>query len=136
VKLVGETGEALTRIAEQVTTLNNLIGDIAASAKEQSSGLEQVNTAVNQMDQVTQQNAAMVEQATAASRGLMDDAQELSKLVGQFQIGAMAATARESKKAAPAPAAKPVPRAVARPKTAPAPRQAALQSADGDWDEF
>ncbi len=87
VKLVGETGKALARIVEQVAQLSNLVTDIAASAQEQATGLHEVNTAVNQMDQVTQQNAAMVEQSTAASHSLSDEAQELARLVGQFRLG-------------------------------------------------
>jgi len=94
VKLVGETGKALARIGDQIGKLNALIADIAASAQEQASGLGQVNTAVNQMDQVTQQNAAMVEEATAASHGLTNEAEELSQLVGLFQIGDTQATQR------------------------------------------
>ncbi len=87
VKLVGETGQALSRIVAQVSQLNGLVVELAASAKEQSTGLGEVNAAVNQMDQVTQQNAAMVEQATAASHGLESEAAELARLVGQFRIG-------------------------------------------------
>ena len=87
VKLVGETGRTLAVIVEQVMRLNRLVGEIAASAEEQSTGLQQVNSAVNQMDQVTQQNAAMVEEATAASHGLAREADELGRLVGQFQTG-------------------------------------------------
>jgi methyl-accepting chemotaxis protein len=87
VQLVGETGIALNRIVEQVERLNALITDIAASAKEQATGLNEVNTAVNQMDQATQQNAAMVEQSTAASHGLVNEAEELARLIGQFKIG-------------------------------------------------
>ncbi len=87
VRLVGETGNALGRIVEQVAKLNTLVTDIAASAQEQAAGLSQVNTAVNQMDQVTQQNAAMVEQAMAASHSLSDEAVELARLAGLFQIG-------------------------------------------------
>ena len=82
VRLVSETGQALGRIVTQVSQLNSLVTELAASAKEQSTGLGEVNTAVNQMDQVTQQNAAMVEQATAASHGLSGEAQELARLVG------------------------------------------------------
>ncbi len=88
VKLVAETGKALGRIVEQVAKLNDLITDIAASAREQATGLDQVNTAVNQMDQMTQQNAAMVEETTAASHSLASEADALSRLVGQFRIGA------------------------------------------------
>jgi methyl-accepting chemotaxis protein len=87
VKMVGATGNALTHIVEKVTRLNGLIAEIAASAKEQASGLTEVNNAVNHMDQVTQQNAAMVEQTTAASHSLANEASELARLVGQFQIG-------------------------------------------------
>jgi methyl-accepting chemotaxis protein len=87
VKLVGETGKALGDIVAQVTKLNILVSDIAASAQEQATGLNQVNSAVNQMDQVTQQNAAMVEESTAASHSLASEAEALARLIGQFQIG-------------------------------------------------
>jgi methyl-accepting chemotaxis protein len=90
VDLVGETGKALTRIAAQVADINGVVGEIAASAKEQATGLAEVNTAINQMDQVTQQNAAMVEQSTAASHALSQEAEELSGLVGRFNVGEVA----------------------------------------------
>ncbi len=86
VKLVAATGKALGRIVEQVAKLNDLISEIAASAREQATGLDQVNNAVNQMDQVTQQNAAMVEQTTAASHSLAHEADTLARLVGQFKV--------------------------------------------------
>ena len=88
VTLVGETGKSLARTLEQVEQLNRLVTEIAASAQEQSTGLHQVNTAVNQMDKVTQQNAAMVEESTAASHSLAGEAAELTRLVAQFQTGA------------------------------------------------
>jgi methyl-accepting chemotaxis protein len=87
VKLVGATGKALSRIVEQVSRLNGLVVDIAASAQEQATALAEVNNAVNAMDQTTQQNAAMVEQSTAASHGLAGEAEELFRLVGRFSIG-------------------------------------------------
>ena len=80
------------------------------SAKEQATGLGEVNAAVNQMDQVTQQNAAMVEQATAASHGLSGEAQELARLIGQFRIGE--STAAPVLKRAAAPKVPPKPRVV------------------------
>ncbi|RZJ27245.1 MAG: globin-coupled sensor protein, partial [Brevundimonas sp.] len=64
VSLVGQTGEALQRIVGRVAEIDSLVAEIAASAQEQAVGLREVNTAINQMDQVTQQNAAMVEQTT------------------------------------------------------------------------
>jgi methyl-accepting chemotaxis protein len=88
VRLVGETGETLAEILTQVAEINELVGEIAASSKEQAVGLAEVNQAVNQMDQVTQQNAAMVEQSTAASHALASEAAELERLVGRFQVGA------------------------------------------------
>jgi methyl-accepting chemotaxis protein len=87
VRLVGETGQALTRINEQVDTLTGLVRDIADAAREQSLGLGQVNNSVTEMDKVTQQNAAMVEQTSAASRSLAAEATGLARLVGTFRIG-------------------------------------------------
>ena len=88
VGLVGETGQSLERIASQVTEISSIVIGIASSAQEQATGLEQVNTAVNQMDQVTQQNAAMVEQSTAASHGLAKEAEGLASLMRRFDLGA------------------------------------------------
>jgi methyl-accepting chemotaxis protein len=87
VALVGQTGAALDRIVSQVASLNALVTTIAGSAREQATGLKQVNIAINQMDQGTQQNAAMVEQATAASHAMAEEAAALAGLVGQFSIG-------------------------------------------------
>ena len=101
VKLVGQTGEALQRIVDRVAEIDGLVSEIAASAQEQAVGLAQVNTAVNQMDQVTQQNAAMVEQSTAASHSLAQEAQSLQASVAQFKVGDTAPT----RTSAPAPRA-------------------------------
>ena len=91
VKLVDETGKALARIVEQVARLNGLVGDIAASAQEQSTGLLQVNATVNQMDQVTQQNAAMVERTNEAVQSLALATEQLAGQVARFQTGGIAA---------------------------------------------
>ena len=88
VRLVGLTGEALSRIVDHVDKMSGLTGEIASAAQEQATGLSEVNSAINQMDKVTQQNAAMVEQATAASHSLTNEAGELARLVGQFKTGA------------------------------------------------
>jgi len=94
VALVGDTGHALERIAEQITRLTAIAREISASSQEQSSGLQQVNIAVAQMDQVTQQNAAMVEESTAASHSLAQDARELDRMMGQFSLDGAATDAR------------------------------------------
>ncbi|MBD7941229.1 methyl-accepting chemotaxis protein [Brevundimonas guildfordensis] len=104
VNLVGQTGQALGRIVAGVAEIDGLMSEISASAQEQATGLQQVNTAVNQMDQVTQQNAAMVEESTAASHSLAQEADVLAASVAHFKVdqlkGAQAASLR-------APAAKP-----------------------------
>ena len=87
VAFVGQTGKALASIVAQVAEIDGIVGEIAASAQEQASALDEVNTAVNQMDQVTQQNAAMVEETTAASHNLAAEAGELSRLIGEFRLG-------------------------------------------------
>ncbi len=89
VDLVGQTGRALERILGEVVQINGLVAEIAASAEEQATGLQQVNIAVNQMDQVTQQNAAMVEESTAASHSLSREADNLTELMAQFRVGAV-----------------------------------------------
>jgi methyl-accepting chemotaxis protein len=94
VALVDQTGAALLRIVEQVSKINTLISGIAASSQEQSTALHEVSTAVNQMDQVTQQNAAMVEETTAASHGLAQQAELLATLIGRFNIAPPAAGGR------------------------------------------
>ena len=86
VDLVGRTGEALSGIVERVVRIDQLVSEIAASAQEQSVGLSEVNTAVNEMDQVVQQNAAMVEQSTAATLALKNEASELARMIGRFRI--------------------------------------------------
>ncbi len=90
VGLVGETGKALGRIVVQVNEINAVVADMAASAHEQSIALQEINLAINQMDQMTQQNAAMMEESTAASRSLTEDTVVLAHLVGRFQTGQQA----------------------------------------------
>ena len=140
VDLVGETGRSLERIVSQVTEINGIVADIAASAQEQATALGEVNTAVNQMDQVTQQNAAMVEESTAASHTLAQDAQSLADLVARFKTGASAggtvidASFRKPAKAA-AKAMAPVRKAGGNTATA-RKLQPVAQDAQDSWEEF
>ncbi len=90
VKLVSDTGEALKTIEGYIITVNQHMDSIATSAREQSVGLAEVNTAVNQMDQVTQQNAAMVEETSAAGASLASESGRLRELISQFQLGTAA----------------------------------------------
>jgi len=88
VDLVGKAGTALQSIVDRVTHISSLVSEIAEGASEQSVGLSEVNTGMTQLDQVTQQNAAMVEQSTAASHLLRTDAGKLAGLVSHFHTGA------------------------------------------------
>ena len=85
VKLVNETGSGLAAIADVVQAISGHMDAIASAAQEQSSGLAEVNNAVNHMDQATQQNAAMVEEMNAASAGLAQEAGNLAGLLSQFR---------------------------------------------------
>jgi methyl-accepting chemotaxis protein len=87
VALVGETGKALGRILAQVNDINQVVEAIAVGAREQSRGLDEVNSAIGHMDQATQQNAAAAEESTAASRTMSNETAQLAELVGQFQVG-------------------------------------------------
>ncbi|MBO9125122.1 MULTISPECIES: methyl-accepting chemotaxis protein [unclassified Rhizobium] len=86
VQLVGETGRALKSIVAEVQEINRHVNAIVESAHEQSSGLQQINTAVNQMDQDTQKNAAMVEQTTATTHGLSSEVASLNELLALFKL--------------------------------------------------
>ncbi|MBO9655302.1 MAG: HAMP domain-containing protein [Agrobacterium tumefaciens] len=86
VKLVTATGDALQVIEGHVIAINTHLDAIATSAREQSAGLAEVNSAVNQMDQVTQQNAGMVERAKASSTSLAGDAEKLRQIIGEFRL--------------------------------------------------
>ncbi|MBB3571733.1 methyl-accepting chemotaxis protein [Rhizobium sp. BK491] len=94
VKLVTATGEALSLIESHVVKINEHVHSIATAAKEQSAGLGEVSTAVNHMDQVTQQNAAMVEESTAATNRLADEAATLARLIARFKLDGHGAAPR------------------------------------------
>ena len=91
VALVGETGEALGRIAADVTRLNETVTAIAGSVEEQATSIAEVNTTIVQMDQMTQRNATMVEETTAATRSLVEKNDELAVLLDRFDLGGTAA---------------------------------------------
>ncbi|WP_345741732.1 methyl-accepting chemotaxis protein [Epibacterium ulvae] len=88
VDLVGKAGDALQSIVNRVAHISELISGIAEATSTQSTGLSEINTGMMQLDSVTQQNAAMVEEATAASHMLNGDASELAQLVSHFSVGA------------------------------------------------
>ena len=86
VALVAETGEALSSIVTKVAEIDGVIGAITASTREQAQGLAEVNTAVNQMDQLVQRNAGMAEESTASLRSLREETAALTELAQRFKV--------------------------------------------------
>jgi methyl-accepting chemotaxis protein len=86
VRLVNSTGEALERIVSEVMSISSMVSEIAAGAVEEAAAIKQINIAVGQMDHDTQKNAAMVEETTAASHSLRQEALELTRSVGNFNL--------------------------------------------------
>jgi methyl-accepting chemotaxis protein len=136
VVLVGRTGEALQKIVAQVQAIDTNVQAIVQSSREQSTGLGEVNSAVSVMDQGTQQNAAMVEESTAASHSLAREADALFALLGTFEIGETRArtTQGHQPSPAPAPAPSPVHKLAGRVEKA-FPKKAAA-GGGGNWEEF
>jgi methyl-accepting chemotaxis protein len=86
VHLVEETGKSLSGIDTRVTTIDASIGDVATLAREQSSGIAEINGAISQIDHMTQQNAAMVEETTAATATLRQETENLARLLDRFKV--------------------------------------------------
>ena len=120
--LVAESGQVLTGIVDSVKRVTDIVAEIAAASQEQSSGIDQVNRAVMQMDEVTQQNAALVEEAAAAARAMQEQADELERQIRYFRLQGEAHDVTR-----PAVAARQPARSVATPQ---------LASANAGWTEF
>ncbi|MBB3612296.1 methyl-accepting chemotaxis protein [Rhizobium sp. BK602] len=114
VKLVRATGEALAAIESRVLKINDHIHSIATAAREQATGLSEVNKAVNQMDEVTQRNAAMVEETSAATHRLSAEADGLVRLVARFRVDAAASAPATARAETHRPVASPAHRMIGR----------------------
>jgi len=135
VRLVNQTGEALAGIIEGVQKVSTIVGEITHASSEQATGLVEVNSAIGQMDEMTQQNAAMVEENTAAARALASEASQLVQLISFFKVGQSKAAAKPTPTIAPPN--RPATAAPSKPKSAPAPRPAAIaDDSHDDWSEF
>jgi methyl-accepting chemotaxis protein len=110
--LVTQSGQTLEKIVASVKKVSDIVAEIAAASREQSSGIEQVNRAVMQMDELTQQNAALVEEATAASQAMAEQVRGLNQMLDRYQVNEMIEGARNF--AAPAADSAAVTRAAAR----------------------
>ncbi|WP_341910092.1 methyl-accepting chemotaxis protein [Ferrovibrio terrae] len=152
--LVNQTGSSLTDIVTAIKKVSDIVAEIAAASREQATGLDQVNTAVGSMDEMTQRNGALVEETSASAQSLANQGRQLAELVSFFKLGnsAAAAAMRPAPVATPvaAPAVKsaqsavkpatvvakappPAPKPAAPAKPAPA---AAPAKDDDDWQEF
>ncbi len=161
--LVQQAGSTMQEIVQSVQRVTDMIGEITAASTEQSSGIAQVNQAVGHLDQMTQQNAALVEESTAAAQSLREQAEQLAQAVSQFKVSGMADALATPRRPIPAPApapSKPVAAPAARtlqgkvaaPSTprlaavrtpssagkpaAPAPVRSAARANEGDWESF
>ncbi|RBA24744.1 methyl-accepting chemotaxis protein [Herminiimonas fonticola] len=140
-KLVEQAGITMKEIVDSIQRVSDIMSDITAAGREQSAGIEQVNQAITQMDEVTQQNAALVEEAAAASQSLQDQATHLSEIVSVFTLDeAQIKTARAAKSAAARSPAKPLVNTVQRTfANKAAPQKIAFANAgsnSNDWTEF
>ncbi|NKE66170.1 HAMP domain-containing protein [Ramlibacter sp. RBP-2] len=104
-ELVGQAGATMDEIVGSIRRVTDIMGEIAAASAEQTRGIEQVNQAITQMDQVTQQNAALVEEASAAAQSMREQAGALVQAVSVFKVDAMATVRSLAPAARPAQAA-------------------------------
>ncbi|MCK4708039.1 MAG: methyl-accepting chemotaxis protein [Gammaproteobacteria bacterium] len=133
-KLVNESGETLSEIVTGVKKVGDIISEIAAASSEQSAGIDQINKAVSQMDEMTQQNAALAEEASAASESAVSKAVDMVKLVEFFSTNSSSASSshhNEVDEEKPAPRAKAKSR---KSKGKPAPRT--VVDDDDEWEDF
>lgn len=142
-KLVGQAGATIDEVVSSVRHVTDIIAEISAASQEQSTGIEAVNLAIIEMDGMTQQNAALVEEAAAAAQSLQDQAGELAKVVSIFKLNVgeqSMVAARQTATARPAPpAAKPQVKTSVKslPAAKPAVKKASpAKSSDDDWEEF
>ncbi len=105
--LVNQSGHTLEEIVTSVKKVADIIAEISAASQEQSAGIEQVNKAIMQMDQITQQNAALVEEAAASSQAMSQQAMELREVVGQFKLDASHLNALQATPARPSAPTRP-----------------------------
>jgi len=127
-KLVAQAGLTMEEIVSAIRGVTVIMSEIRTASVEQTSGIEQVNQAIGQMDEVTQQNAALVEQAAAAAESLEEQAQNLSVTVGRFTVDTRTPSIQSSPRATPALSKSPIP---LRSKP-----QVLQPAGSDDWEEF
>jgi len=137
-KLVSDAGNTMSELVDSVRRVTDIVSEITSASVEQSAGIEQINQAVIEMDNVTQQNAALVEQSAAAAAAMQSQAEALATAVSVFKLGASAQvvppTVASARKPAAAAAGKPRAAQIAAPR--PASARAASPKLDDEWETF
>jgi methyl-accepting chemotaxis protein len=138
--LVQQAGATIKEVVESVARVTDIMGEITEASREQSSGIDQVNEAITQMDRSTQENAALVEEAAAAAASMQEQAARLAQAASRFRLGETHAAAPVVATRAPARhAAAPAPKRIAAQaaRQRPAPRkEPELATASAGWEEF
>lgn len=135
-KLVNQSGDVLAEIVNAVKKVTDIIEEIAVASSEQAAGIDEVCKAVTQMDEMTQQNAALVEQAAAASESLGEQAEGLERMIGFFSVGDDARRMPRTQKVRTASRTLPAPK---KPSSLPAKKvinEKPVKEADEEWAEF
>src|SRR5450830_457225 len=148
-KLVAQAGATMEQVVSSVRRVTDVVSEISAASAEQSDGIEQVNQAITQMDEVTQQNAALVEEAAAASKSLQEQAQQLEQAVSVFKLESGQSAGHNPSFATEAPALKPATNTIAKLTTKPQstkishvtpkviePKLALVGDGNGSWEQF
>ncbi|MGB0966502.1 MAG: methyl-accepting chemotaxis protein [Litorivicinus sp.] len=139
-RLVNQSGDTLKSLIDQISEVASRVNEITQATEEQSSGIEQVNTAVSSMDEMTQQNAALVEQASAAGENMADQARRMVESASYFQVDQsdIAAPVVTERRAPNSPMRNSMPAAkpIARPVKKAAGQSFEVSTEDDDWDEF
>ena len=144
VDLVQDAGGQLSEIVDSIKKVADFVSEIAAASREQASGVDEINAAVTQMDEMTQQNAALVEESNASARSLEDQAESLMKLVSVFDIGEGGSGDGAARRSEPRPApaasasasARPASKPAAKPASSAAPTNVGGGHEDDGWEEF
>ena len=136
VQLVEQAGRTMDQVIESFRRVAGLVTDISHASREQTHGIEQVAQAIGQIDEVTQHNAALVEESAAAAESLQEQAEGMVRMIGTFRLSGQAAAAGlpPSRPSAPAPATLRAPAAARSP--APSPRPPLPAGDDDEWEEF
>jgi methyl-accepting chemotaxis protein len=136
--LVNQAGASLTEIVGAIKKVSDIVAEIADASREQSTGLQQINTAIASMDEMTQRNGALVEETTASAQSLSNQAQELQSLVQRYRISGQAATPVAATRPAPVAQASAPAASRSQPRARPAFSvvPAAPAAAAKEWGEF